>query len=134
MTLLGHYFEIEQRLTEMLSTLLKRCMFVTPKLHKVLEIRASSDQNRNVEELQVDALRWHPSATTVAKIFNAIELLKEAGQVLKLEFSALANRYDERRRDSHPQRVCLDCQLIADLDISETAGAFRLSVLTPGIK
>ena len=58
----GDYVEIEQRLTEMSSTLLKRCMFVTPKPHKVLENRASSDQNRNVEELCVDALHRLPSA------------------------------------------------------------------------
>ena len=60
--LLGDYFEIEQRLTEMFSTLFKRCMFVTPKPHKVLENRAFSDQNRNVEELRVDALHRLPSA------------------------------------------------------------------------
>ena len=60
--LLGDYFEIEQRLTEMSSTLLKRCMFVMPKPHKVLENRAFSDQNRNVEELRVDALHRLPSA------------------------------------------------------------------------
>jgi len=60
--LLGDYFEIEQRLTEMFSTLFKRCMFVTPKPHKVLENRASSDPNRNVEELRVEALHWLPSA------------------------------------------------------------------------
>ena len=60
--LLGDYLEIEQRLTEMFSTLLKRCMFVTPKPHKVLENRAFSDQNRNVEELRVDALHRLPGA------------------------------------------------------------------------
>ena len=59
--LLGDYFEIEQRLTEMFSTLLKRCIFVTPKPRKVPENRASNDQNRNVEELRVDALHQLPS-------------------------------------------------------------------------
>ena len=60
--LLGDYFEIEQRLTEMFSPLLKRCMYVTHKPHKVLENRASNDQNRNVEELRVDALHRLPGA------------------------------------------------------------------------
>ena len=62
MALLGDYFEIEQRLTEMFSPLLERCMYVTPKPHEVLENRASSDQNRNVEELRVDALHRLPGA------------------------------------------------------------------------
>ncbi|MCS5584532.1 MAG: hypothetical protein NZ777_13555 [Pseudomonadales bacterium] len=66
--------------------------------------------------------------------FNAIELLKEDRQILKLEFSALADRYDERRGDSHPQRVCFGCRLIAEFDISETVSGFRPSVLTSGIR
>ena len=116
--------DIQRRLDEMRSALIQRGVIITPKRDKVLEILASSDDHPNVGDLHAEVQRWHPS-TSLATVYNTIELLKETGQVLELEFSASANRYDGRRPDSHPHLVCLECQRIDDLDIPEPAGIFE---------
>jgi len=116
--------DIQQRVQEMRSALVQRGVAITPKRAKVLEILATSDQHPNVGDLHAEVQRWHPS-TSLATVYNTIELLKETGQVLELEFSASANRYDGRRPDSHPHLVCLECQRIDDLDTPETQGVFE---------
>ena len=116
--------DIQQRLQEMRSALVQRGVVITPKRDKVLEILASSDDHPNVGDLHAEVQRWHPS-TSLATVYNTIELLKETGQVLELEFSASANRYDGRRPDSHPHLFCIECQRIDDLDIPEPEGVFE---------
>lgn len=54
--------------------------------------------------------------TSLATIYNTIELLKETGRVLEIEFSGAANRYDGRRPQPHPHVICLHCERIDDLD------------------
>jgi Fur family peroxide stress response transcriptional regulator len=108
----------------MRTALVKRGVAITPKRAKVLEILATSDEHPNVGDLHAEVQRWHPS-TSLATVYNTIELLKETGQVLELEFSAAANRYDGRRPDSHPHLVCLECQRIDDLEVPEPEGIFE---------
>ncbi|HIA16320.1 MAG TPA: transcriptional repressor [Dehalococcoidia bacterium] len=108
----------------MRAALVKRGVAITPKRAKVLEILATSDEHPNVGDLHAEVQRWHPS-TSLATVYNTIELLKETGQVLELEFSAAANRYDGRRPDSHPHLVCLECQRIDDLEVPEPEGIFE---------
>ena len=116
--------DIQQRLEEMRTALVKRGVAITPKRAKVLEILATSYEHPNVGDLHSEVQRWHPS-TSLATVYNTIELLKETGQVLELEFSAAANRYDGRRPDSHPHLVCLECQRIDDLEVPEPEGIFE---------
>ncbi len=115
---------IEQRLEEMRAALVQHGVAITPRRATALEILASSDGHPSVGELHAEVQRWHPS-TSLATVYNTIELLKETGQVLELEFSASANRYDGRRPDSHPHLVCVECQRIDDLDIPEPQGVFE---------
>ena len=84
----------------------------------MLEVLASTDRHPSVNELHAEVRRWYPS-TSLATIYNTIELLKEAGQVLELEFSGAANRYDGRRPASHPHLICLHCESIEDMDSSD---------------
>ena len=116
--------DIQHRLEEMRSALVQRGVVITPKRAKVLEILATSDDHPNVGDLHAEVQRWHPS-TSLATVYNTIELLKETGQVLELEFSASANRYDGRRPDSHPHLVCVECHRIDDLDVPESNGMFE---------
>ena len=74
----------------MRAALVRRAVVITPKRAKVLEILATSDDHPNVGDLHAEVQRWHPS-TSLATVYNIIELLKETGQVLELEFSAAAN-------------------------------------------
>ena len=88
---------------------------VTPRRAKVLETLASTDRHPTVNEIHSEVRRLYPS-TSLATIYNTIELLKEAGQVLELEFSGSPNRYDGLRPDSHPHLICLTCRSVEDMD------------------
>ena len=88
---------------------------VTRRRAKALEALASTDSHPSANEIHAEVRRWYPS-TSLATIYNTIELLKEAGQILELEFSGAANRYDGRRPASHPHLICLACEAIEDMD------------------
>ena len=88
---------------------------LTPRRSRLLEVLITSDRHPTVGELHREVRRSFPR-TSLATIYNTIELLKEAGQVLEIEFSGAANRYDGRRPKSHPHLVCIRCERIDDMD------------------
>jgi Fur family peroxide stress response transcriptional regulator len=94
----------------------------------MLEVLASTDRHPSVNDLHAEVRRWYPS-TSLATIYNTIDILKDAGQILELEFSGSANRYDGRRPASHPHLICLHCESIEDMDLPEP-GADRLDLLS----
>ena len=95
---------------EMRNSLSQLGVSITRRRAKTLEALAATDRHPSVNELHAEVRRWYPS-TSLATIYNTIELLKEAGQVLELEFSGAANRYDGRR----PDLICLSCRSIEDM-------------------
>ena len=100
---------------------------VTRRRAKTLEALASTDSHPSANEIHAEVRRWYPS-TSLATIYNTIELLKEAGQILELEFSGAANRYDGRRPAAHPHLVCLDCEAIEDMDGDPPAAGVGLDL------
>ena len=115
--------ETRDRLDEMKLALEQREVTLTPRRAKVLEILATSDLHPSVSEIHAQVQLRYPS-TSLATVYNTIELLKEAGQVLEIEFSASANRYDGRRPEAHPHLVCVECHRIDDLDMPEPVDVF----------
>ena len=110
--------QVQHRVNEMRASMSKLGVNVTPRRAKVLETLASTDCHPTVNEIHSEVRRLYPS-TSLATIYNTIELLKEAGQVLELEFSGSANRYDGLRPDSHPHLICLSCRSVEDMDMCE---------------
>ena len=104
-----------RRVDEMRAALSELGVTVTRRRAKTLEALASTERHPSANEIHAEVRRWHPS-TSLATIYNTIELLKEAGQILELEFSGAANRYDGRRPRSHPHLICLECEAIEDMD------------------
>ena len=107
--------QVGRRVDEMRDALAALGVNVTRRRAKTLEALASTDRHPSANEIHAEVRRWYPS-TSLATIYNTIELLKEAGQILELEFSGAANRYDGRRPDPHPHLVCLVCEDIDDMD------------------
>ena len=120
--------QVQHRVEEMRSSLSSLGVSITRRRAKMLEVLASTDRHPSVNELHAEVRRWYPS-TSLATIYNTIEILKEAGQILELEFSGSANRYDGRRPSSHPHLICLQCEAIEDMDLPES-GADRLDLLS----
>ena len=99
----------------MKAALVAQGVALTPRREKLLEILAASRRHPSVSEIHEEVKRSFPQ-TSLATVYNTIELLKETGQVLEIEFSSASNRYDGRRPRSHPHLVCLECGKIDDLD------------------
>lgn len=113
-------YQVQLRVKEMRASMSELGVNVTPRRAKVLETLASSDRHPTVNEIHSEVRRIYPS-TSLATIYNTIELLKEAGQVLELEFSGSPNRYDGLRPDSHPHLICLRCRSVEDMDMFEVS-------------
>ena len=112
---------LELRLAEMKAALRNRGVAITRKRAKLLEVLLASDQHPSASEIHEGVKAAYPG-TSLATIYNTIEILKETGQVLEIEFSASANRYDGRIPVSHPHLVCLQCEKVEDMD-DTTGGA-----------
>ena len=125
--------EVETRLTEMREALAERGISMTSRRAKLLEVLVSSEHHPSVSEIHQDIKRYYPG-TSLATVYNTIELLKETGQVLEIEFSGSANRYDGRRPTPHPHLVCIECERIDDLDIVESDEALEEVSRTTGFK
>ena len=107
--------QVQHRVKQMCASMSALGVNLTPRRVKVMETLASTDRHPTVNEIHTEVRRVFPS-TSLATIYNTIELLKEAGQVLELEFSGSPNRYDGLRPDSHPHLICLTCRSVEDMD------------------
>ena len=110
--------DIANRFNEMRDALQERGVSITSKRRKLLEVLLASENHPTVGEIHEGVRRYYPG-TSLATIYNTIELLKETGQVLEIEFSSAANRYDGRIPQSHPHLICVNCERVEDLDSVE---------------
>ena len=116
--------DVESRLSEMKAALGARDVVLTPRRAALLNVLVASDHHPSVSEIHREVKRYFPT-TSLATIYNTIELLKDTGQVLEIEFSGVPNRYDGRRPQPHPHLICLQCEKIEDLDMIETADPLK---------
>ena len=103
------------RLAEMQDALHHKGVAITRKRAKLLEVLLSSDRHPSAAEIHQGVRAFYPE-TSLATIYNTLDILKETGQVLEIEFSASANRYDGRIPDSHPHLICVKCEKVEDMD------------------
>lgn len=113
--------DLQHRIIEMKQALLDGGVSLTPRREKLLEVLLASDNHPSASEIHEGVRRYYPG-TSLATIYNTIEILKETGQVLEIEFSGAANRYDGRIPDSHPHLICLECERVDDLQLPEDHG------------
>ena len=113
--------DLQHRIIEMKQALLDGGVSLTPRREKLLEVLIDSDNHPSASEIHEGVRRYYPG-TSLATIYNTIEILKETGQVLEIEFSGAANRYDGRIPDSHPHLICLECERVDDLQLAEDDG------------
>jgi Fur family peroxide stress response transcriptional regulator len=115
---------LKTRLSEMKAALSDKGVTMTPRREQLLEVLLASDRHPSVSEIHEGVKRYFPG-TSLATIYNTIELLKDTGQVLEIEFSGASNRYDGRIPRSHPHLVCEVCEKVEDLDIAELKDPFE---------
>jgi len=110
--------QLESRLLEIKTVLGARGAVITPRRAKLLEVLLASEVHPTVGEIHEEVRGAFPS-TSLATIYNTIELLKATGQVLEIQFSGAANRYDGRRPQPHAHLMCSRCETIEDVDLTD---------------
>jgi Fur family peroxide stress response transcriptional regulator len=107
----------QARLETMVEKLKKRHFRITPQRLAVLRILAKSEGHPSVEEIFKQLKPSFPT-TSLATIYKTVNLLKEIGEVVELDFSEASNRYDGNKPYPHPHLICTKCNTIVDPDMA----------------
>ena len=90
---------------------------ITPQRLAILDVLARSEGHPSAEDIFRQLADSHPTMSP-ATVYKTLALLKLEGEVLELEFSGLANRYDGRKPYPHPHVICTGCGLVIDPQLS----------------
>ena len=90
---------------------------MTPQRLAVLKILAESKGHPSVEDIFKQVKPNFPT-TSLATIYKTVNLLKEIGEVVELDFSEESNRYDGNKPYPHPRLICTKCKRIMDPDMA----------------
>jgi len=104
------------RLEEMTQKFKEHGLRMTPQRLAVLKILALSDGHPSVEMIYKKVKSDFPT-TSLATIYKTVNLLKELGQVVELDFSGESNRYDGNRPYPHPHLICTKCNTVSDPNV-----------------
>ena len=107
----------KDRLDTMVTKLKDLDFRITPQRLAVLKILAESKGHPSVEDIFKQVKPTFPT-TSLATIYKTVNLLKEIGEVVELDFSEESNRYDGNRPYPHPHLVCTKCKTIMDPDMA----------------
>lgn len=103
----------QTRLNQMIKVLKEKGHRLTPQRLAVLKILAKSEGHPSVETIYKTVKTTFPT-TSVATIYNTVNLLKSAHEVLELGFANLGSRYDGNKPYPHPHAICTACGRIVD--------------------
>ena len=90
---------------------------ITPQRLAVLKILAKSEGHPSVEDI-FKKLKPDFPTTSIATIYKTVNLMKEIGEVIELDFSEESNRYDGNRPYPHPHLICTRCKTVVDPDMA----------------
>ena len=107
----------QDRLETMIKRLKDLDYRITPQRLAVLKILAESKGHPSVEHIFKQVIRKFPT-TSLATIYKTVNLLKEIGEVVELDFSEESNRYDGNKPYPHPHLICTKCKTIMDPDMA----------------
>ncbi|MBI5017991.1 MAG: transcriptional repressor [Deltaproteobacteria bacterium] len=108
----------ELRLEQMVARLRERGHRITAQRRAILEVLARSVGHPSAEQVFRIVSTEFPK-TSLATVYKTVTALKEAGEVLELEFSQDSNRYDGNQPYPHPHVLCVTCHQIVDLDLTK---------------
>ena len=101
----------------MINKLKERDFRITPQRLAVLRILAESEGHPSVEDIFRQVKPIFPT-TSLATIYKTVNLLKNIGEVVELDFSEESNRYDGNRPYPHPHLICTKCKTVVDPDMA----------------
>lgn len=101
------------RFDQMVKVLKGKGHRLTPQRLAVLKILAESKGHPSVESIY-EMVKAHFPTTSLATVYNTINLLKTEKEVLELGFAHLGSRYDGNKPYPHPHAICTACGCIVD--------------------
>lgn len=104
---------VKGRIAGMLERLKESEHRITPQRLAILDALVRSDGHPSAEDIYRHLARKYPTMSP-ATVYKTLALLKSQGEVLELEFSDLANRYDGKKPYPHPHVICTACGLVID--------------------
>ena len=114
----------QNRLDQMIKVLKDKGHRLTPQRLAVLKILAKSEGHPSVETIYESVKATFPT-TSLATVYNTVNLLKNAHEVLELGFHNLSSRYDGNKPYSHPHVICTGCGQIIDPECGSLEGLTR---------
>jgi len=105
------------RLETMVKKLKELNFRITPQRLAVLKILAKSDGHPSAEDIFKQVQPDFPT-TSLATIYKTVNLLKQIGEVVELDFSEQSNRYDGNKPYPHPHLICIQCKAVVDPDVA----------------
>ncbi|PXF59721.1 MAG: transcriptional repressor [Deltaproteobacteria bacterium] len=108
--------EPQDRLNKMIHKLKEHGFRVTPQRLAVLKILATSLEHPSVEMI-FEYVKTDFPTTSLATIYKTVNLLKDLGEVVELDFSGQSNRYDGNKPYPHPHLICTKCKSVVDPEI-----------------
>jgi Fur family peroxide stress response transcriptional regulator len=108
--------EPQKRLETMVHRLRDEGYKLTPQRLAVLKVLAVSEEHPSVETIYQRVRPDFPT-TSLATVYKTVNLLKELGEVVELDFSEESNRYDGNKPYPHPHLICTKCRRVVDPDV-----------------
>lgn len=102
----------------MVAALRQRGHRLTPQRLAVLRVLASRTDHPSAEQIYRRLQPEYPMLSP-ATVYKTLDMLKELGQVLELEFRDGSNRYDGVLPRPHPHLICVACGRLDDLDVGD---------------
>ena len=106
------------RLEHLLQQLRQRGCRLTPQRLAILRAVLSSPEHPTAEQIYTQVREEFPM-TSLATVYNTLDLLKEMGAVLEIGLGHGGMRYDGLRPEPHPHLICTQCHTILDADLPE---------------
>lgn len=103
----------EIRLKQLIERLKESDYRITPQRYAVLKVLVNSSDHPSAESIHAELIDHYPTMS-LATVYKTINLLKQEGEILELEFSDLGNRYDGKKPYPHPHVICTECGKIID--------------------
>ncbi|MGQ9689134.1 MAG: Fur family transcriptional regulator [Desulfobaccales bacterium] len=101
------------RFKQMVTVLKAKGHRLTPQRLAILKILAKSDGHPSAETIFEQVRATFPT-TSLATVYNTINMLKAEKEVLELGFAHMSSRYDGNKPFPHPHSICTACGRIVD--------------------
>ena len=109
-----------ERLEQMTRVLREKGCRLTPQRLALLKIIAKSEGHPSADQIY-ELIKTDFPTTSLATIYNTLNLLKEMGEVIELNFDNLGSRYDGCKPYPHPHVICVECGQILDSEFMAMA-------------